>query len=207
MDNTYTDNLTDNLTDIEITKIITILESSFNDNFLVSIIIGSGNINSDLERHLDKYNIAFGGLCSETGDKKGLYGFPYYYPSNQFNQTINILGNKINLITIDWSVCCDLKFNEIISLVYKINENGSIYIPLRNIKTVFDNYFDDILNKSADIKDSNIKIINKILLDSKINMEIKMNNSDLLYPINKYNKNDPEDRIYNMSYAKFTRII
>jgi hypothetical protein len=201
------DHIENNLTELETAKVLTILQSSFTDNYLISIIIGAGNTDSDLIRHQPRYNIAFGGICLEINDDKGLFGFPYYYPSNQFSQTIDILGDQIGIIAVDWSVCCDLSFLEIKTLLNKINSSGSIYIPLRNIKTVFGQYLDDILNSSAIIKESNMKIINKMLSNSKINMEIKMNNSELLYPINKYNATDSEDRICDISYAKFTRMI
>jgi len=200
------DPIENNLTKLETTKVLTILQSSFTDNYLISIIIGAGNTDSDLIRHQPRYNIAFGGICLETNDETGLYGFSYYYPSNQFSQTIDILGDQIGLIAVDWSVCCDLSFIDIKTLLDKINSSGSIYIPLRNIKTVFGQYLDDILNRSTEIKELNMKIINKMLTNSKINMEIMMNNSELLYPINKYNLTDPGDRIYDISYAKFTKI-
>ena len=204
-DLTENDLIENDLTELETTKLLTILQSSFTDNYLISIIIGAGNTDSDLIRHQPRYNIALGGICLETNDETGLYGFPYYYPSNQFSQTIDILNDQIGLIAVDWSVCCNLSFLDIKTLLDKINSSGSIYIPLRNIKTVFGQYLDDILNSSAIIKESNMNIINKMLSNTKINMEIKMNNSELLYPINKYNLTDPEDRIYKISYAKFTK--
>ena len=206
--NNITENnpIENNLTELETTKVLTILQSSFTDNYLISIIIGAGNTESDLIRHQPRYNIALGGICLEKNDETGLYGFPYYYPSNQFSQIIDILNDQIGLIAVDWSVCCNLSFLDIKTLLDKINSSGSIYIPLRNIKTVFGQYLDDILNSSAIIKESNMNIINKMLSNTKINMEIKMNNSELLYPINKYNFTDLEDRIYGISYARFTKI-
>ena len=63
------DLIENDLTELETTKLLTILQSSFTDNYLISIIIGAGNTDSDLIRHQPRYNIALGGICLETNDE------------------------------------------------------------------------------------------------------------------------------------------
>ncbi len=184
-------------------KLCKLLQLSYDYNHLLSVIIGAGNTNSDYSRHHKLYNIALGGECSDDGDASGLYAFPYYVPSEQFNQIINIIGDRIGMIAIDWSVCCEFSIQQIVSLMKQLNKKIVMYIPYRNIKTVFNRYMDDVIKyKEKNAKE--IELTLKHTQKSNIIMEFFNDNSDKKYPIKERDIHDNGiDIIYKISYAKF----
>ena len=197
-----------NLSDEDRLKAITLLQHSYDDNYLISIIIGAGNTSHDFIRHGRRYNVTFGGVCSEEFNVKGVYCYPYFVPSKQFDLIINIIGERVGLIAIDWSVCCELKIHDIVLLMSKLNRDCELYFPYRNILDQTGSNFNDII-KGLSIKNQftidKMKVIENILNTYNINMELFHDNHDLKYPIAPYGAIDDEnDLIRSIDYAKFS---
>lgn len=190
--------------EMDMMKMCRLLQSSYDYNYRVQIIIGAGNTDTDFDRHHLRYNIAIGGNVSNEGDAKGLYAFSFYVPSDPFDQMIDILGDRIGMITIDYSVCCELDAHYIVGLMNRLNRNAVIYIPYRNIRTIFNNNFEDMMAN----KERNKRIIDltiKRFVKNGIIMEMCDDNMDQRYPIEKRGiLCNGMDIINYMSYAIFS---
>lgn len=186
------------------TKVCRLLQSSYDYNYLVQIIIGAGNTDTDFDRHHKRYNIAIGGNVSDAGDAKGLVAFPFYVPSAPFDQMIDLLGDRVGMIAIDYSVCCTLDPMYIIGLMRRLNKNAVLYIPFRNIRVIFSYNFEDIMAH----KERNRRIISmtvKQFIKNGIVMEMFDDNMNRRYPIEKIDiLQNGVDLTNHMSYAIFS---
>lgn len=179
------------------------LYNHYYTNNSLSLIIGSGNTRTDYTRHRHKYNIAIGGECDDS--KEDLIAFAMYTGTEEFVDFIFNIGSMINLVAVDYSVCCEFSYDDLLFLMNCLSKEVVLYVPLRNIR-VDDIYLDTIVsnsfskNKLFSEKYRNIqnKFLEKLL--SKFVVILYENNNDYSYPISKYENN--MDIIKNISYLR-----
>lgn len=190
-------------------KIAKLYNNYYTFNTYLSLIIGSGNTKTDYTRHSRKYNIAIGGECDDT--KEDLIAFGMYTGTKEFNDFISNIGQLINFVAIDFSVCAEFSFADLISILKNLQQDDlSVYIPLRNIK-IDNRYLDTIHNSTqssnmeyAQRHQNIIDIFTEQFSSTEYKLALYNDNNDLKYPIESYN-HEWDNMVKSISYIHITK--
>lgn len=191
------------------TKIAILYNNYYTYNTYLSLIIGSGNTKTDYTRHSRKYNIAIGGECDDT--KEDLIAFGMYTGTKEFNFFISNVGQLINFVAVDFSVCAEFSFMDLMFLLKNLQQDDiSVYMPLRNIK-INDRYLDTI-HSNAQSRNIEYSQRHQNIIDNffdqfsktEYKLTIHSDNNDLKYPIESYDHNW-DNMVKEMSYIHITK--
>lgn len=189
-------------------KIARLYNHYYTTNNPLSLIIGAGNMKTDYTRHRYRYNIAIGGECDDN--REDLIAFDIYTGTQEFIDLVFNLGRMINLVSVDYSVCCEFSYDDLIFLMNYLHPEVVLYIPLRNIK-IDDMYLDTVVNNSFSMNklyaEKYRNIQNNFLermFNTGFNVLLYENNNDESYPISPY---ENMDVIKNISYLSISNNI